>query len=638
MEKVVFSSWDGKIFDNRQGTEDAVKTELPLGIPSPQKGGEVAAIVSWNGIIVNKPQADVVGLLIAYLQEARKLSCGECSVCSLGIDEALLIIEGIRNGSSSSAELKRLEGIVALVRENAKCSFGRVAALSPLADALEYFEADFTNCAKEGGDKGTLRYQSWVGAPCMQACPAGIDIPGYLELIKNGRFLDSLNLVRERCVLPGVIGRACTNPCESACVRGTLDAPLAIRLLKRYVADAELANGGGILPTNEAKEEKVAIVGAGPAGLAAAFYLRRFGYGVTIFEALPKAGGMAAFGIPDYRLPKDILNYEVDLIKRMGVEIKLNTKIDKLDWQGLQASGYKALYLAVGAHAGTKMGCEGEDTVAPDFVQGVDFLRELVLGKAVKQRGKVAIIGGGNVAMDCARNCLRLGFEEVIVVYRRSETEMPASSTEIKEAKEEGVKFEFLKAPVKIVRKDGKLVGIECISMELGAPDESGRRRPIPIKGSETMFAIDMVIAATGQKPELEFAAKAGLAISDWGLIKVDEQNQVTNIAGVFAGGDCVTGAATLIEALASGRQVALAIDAYLKGEVFSRLPDIDWGDARQQHDKGFVVKIPRQETAHLAIEERSKSYEEVERGLDAAAARAEASRCLRCYRLVVWA
>ena len=635
METVVFSSWDGKVVDNRKARESAAK-KLPIGVPVLPKGDKGSAIVGWNGIVVNKAKADIPALMVAYLTEARKLSCGECSVCSIGIDASLKIVNAVLAGKETAKKLDELEKIVNGVAENAKCNFGRVAALEPLKDALKYFFDDFTPAKKESEK---IDYKTMVTAPCMQACPAGLDIPGYIELIKNDRFCESLSLIKERCVLPGVIGRACTHQCESACVRGSIDGPLAIRLLKRAVADSALDCGCNSVDCAASNGEKVAVVGSGPAGLAAAYHLCRKGYSVTIFEALPKAGGMAAVGIPDYRLPKDILNHEIDLIKRIGVEIKLNSKLEKLDWQALQKDGYKALYLAVGAHVGTKVGCKGEEVVADDFVQGADFLRELALGVKAKPTKRVAIIGGGNVAMDCARSCVRLGFKEVVIVYRRTEAEMPAAKIEIAEAKEEGIKIEFLKAPVNIVRKNGKLTGIECIKMKLGKPDASGRKRPIPVKGSEAVLATDMVIAATGQKPDLGFVdAKGKVSATDWETIKIDAQTLMTNIKGVFAGGDCVSGAATLIEALDAGNKAAKTIDAFVSGKGADICPTLDGIDAKQQQGGGFVVKTSRSEVSLLDAKDRVKNSCEVEGGLSKCAAMKEANRCLRCYRLLVWA
>jgi formate dehydrogenase beta subunit len=415
---------------------------------------------------------------------------------------------------------------------------------------------------------------------------------------------------------------------------------LSIRLLKKAAADFELQQGAGALVTSQKeKQEKVAVIGSGPAGLAAAYHLRKLGYPVTIFEALPKSGGMAAVGIPDYRLPKDILNHEIDLIKRMGVDIRLNSKVEKLDWADMQKKGYKAVYLAIGAHVGTKVGCGGEDIASDDFVQGAEFLRRFNLGEKVKAKNKVAIIGGGNVALDCARSCIRLGFKDVQIIYRRSRNEMPASKIEIEEAEQEGVKFSFLKAPVNIIRKAGKVTGIECIKMKLGEPDASGRKRPIPIKGSESTIAIDMVIAATGQKPDIDLLkGKSSVQLTDWGTIMTRAAaGYGTNVPGIFAGGDCVNGPATLIEALNMGNKAAQGIDAYIQGTKVPVELSLEGLDTKAQRDRGFLAKESAVGVKFLEPKTRLNTFAEVEGGFSVSEAIREAGRCLRCYRLMIW-
>ena len=503
MNTVAFSSWNGKVVDNRKAP---AKKKTDGALPVNLDGQTFGALMGWNGLVVVDSKADIVALTQGYLQEARKLSCGECSVCMIGIDRVQDILKNMAAGKGSVKDLSEIETIIDGVAVNSKCNFGRSSALAPLADALKYFKADFQALAKGDKKVAAKNYKSAVSAPCMKACPATLDIPGYIELIRNNNFKASLDIIRERCIMPGVIGRACTHPCEDACVRKDMDGSLAIRLLKRAAADQDLLNGASALPMPKTeKKEKIAVIGAGPAGMAAAFHLRLLGYQVTVFEALPKAGGMAAVGIPDYRLPKDILNHEIDLIKRMGVEIRLNEKIESLNAADMTKKGYAAVFVAVGAHVGSKMGCKGEDEVSADVAQGADFLRKLSLGEKVAPLGKVVIIGGGNVALDCARNCVRLGFKNVEIVYRRSRVEMPGSKEEIEEAIHEGVKFTYLTAPVGITRKAGKVTAIECVKMKLGEPDESGRKRPIPVKGSEFSLKTDMVIAATDQKPDLSF-------------------------------------------------------------------------------------------------------------------------------------
>jgi formate dehydrogenase beta subunit len=639
MNTVAFSSWNGKIVDNRKGAAAKTPKTAALKIPIQIDGKKIDALMGWNGMIVTNPKADVLSLTLAYLKEARKLSCGECSVCMIGIDKVVDIITSLAAGRGSKKDLQEIEDIARGVALNGKCNFGRATALTPVLDAVKYYRVDLTTPMDGKAASGEKSYHVAITAPCMQACPAGLDIPGYIELIRNNRFGESLNVIREKCILPGVIGRACTHPCESACVRNERDEPLAIRLLKRAAADADLQGGASALGVpREEKKDKVAIVGAGPAGLAAAYHLRLMGYPVTVFEALPRAGGMATVGIPDYRLPKDILNHEVDLIKRMGVEIKYNSKVDKLDWVDLQKKGYKALFLAIGAHVGTKVGCEGEDKGYAGFVQGAEFLRNLSLGTQVKPKKKVVIIGGGNVALDCARSCARLGFKEVEILYRRSRNEMPASKEEIREAEEEGVKFNFLKAPVKILAKDGKVTSLEYIKMKLGEPDQSGRRRPIPIKGSEAAMTTDMVIAATGQKSDLAiFAGKDKVETTNWGSIKADPVTCKTSVEGIFAGGDCVSGPATLIEALNAGNKVARSIDSALQKKKFEDPKPFEGIDTGEQREQGFLAEKAAAKVKFLDAATRLEGLAEVEGGFTTAEAMAEAGRCLRCYRLMVW-
>ncbi|MEE9573054.1 MAG: NAD(P)-binding protein [Candidatus Neomarinimicrobiota bacterium] len=469
-------------------------------------------------------------------------------------------------------------------------------------------------------------------SPCMEACPAGVNVKSYVSLIAAGKFHEALKVVRERNPLPGICGRVCTHPCETYCNRNQTDSPIAIRSLKRFVADYELEHPlPKPKPTAGTRKEKIAIIGSGPAGLTAAHDLAKSGFNVTIFEELSEPGGMLIAGIPSYRMPRDILKIEIDYIRNLGVKIITNKKIaGKKDYQKL-LKDFDAIYLAIGAHIGKKLGIPGEDKYT-GFLDVVTFLREVNLGKPKKPGKKVIVIGGGNSAIDAARTALRLG-SEVHIVYRRTQKEMPADEEEIKEAEKEGVKLHYLAAPAKIVSKNGCVTGLECTKMKLGEPDESGRARPIPIKNSEFIINADVIIPAISQRPDLTFLPKDhNIDISRWDTFAADENTMATNVPGVFAGGDAVTGPNTVIDAIAQGHITATSIERFINGEELEQTNSktkpieteikIDF----ENQPKAKRAKIPMQK-----ISERKNSFQEVEYGFDEATAIAEAQRCLRC-------
>ena len=463
-------------------------------------------------------------------------------------------------------------------------------------------------------------------APCRIACPAGVNAQGYIALISQGKFKEALELVRQTMPFAGVIGRVCTHRCELDCERRTVDEPMAIRTLKRFVADYEMKAGREkIAPVEKTSQEKVAVVGSGPAGLACAYDLVRKGYPVTVFEAMPMAGGLLRYGIPEYRLPKKVLDNEIDYIKELGVEIKTDSPV--ADLNQLTADGYRAVFLGTGAWVSQKMGLPGEDT--PGVIQAIDFLKRINSGDKVSLGRRVAVIGGGNAAVDAARVARRLGADEVTIVYRRSREEMPAVASEVDEAENEGVKLHILAAPTKVLSHSGKLAGIECLCMELGEPDASGRRRPIPVKGSEFTLDVDNVIIAIGQS--VDKAGLAGeLAVTERGTIAADPVTLETNIAGVFAGGDVVSGPADVIGAIAAGKEAAESIDRYLKGT------DLRQGRPKplnkvEEVSKEGVLPRARAMMPMLDLKLREGSFAEVELGLDEETAVAEARRCLNC-------
>jgi formate dehydrogenase beta subunit len=424
-----------------------------------------------------------------------------------------------------------------------------------------------------------------------------------------------------------------------------VDECISIKWLKRFVADYELEKRKDPLLKKEgSRSEKVAVIGAGPAGVSCAYYLALKGYPVTIFERLGEPGGMAAMGIPDYRLPRDVVGYEAEMVKRLGVEIRYNTQVGKdITISQMFEQGYKAIFIGVGAQTNTPMGVEGEDKGYKGFIPGVYYLLEINLGRDPYPEGKrVVVVGGGNVAIDCVRSSFRIGKPDVNLVYRRTKKEMPADHVEIHDAEEEGVKFHYLCNPVRIVEKEGKVVGMECIRMELGEPDESGRRRPVPIKGSEFFIEADIAIPAIGQAIDLSFLEeKDGVKTTKRSTIAIQEGTFLTSRPGIFSAGDCVTGPDVLVRAAGHGKRAAEKIDLFLRG--------MEVKESEEERLEGLVEKIKvynknekigisgGQKRAVLELlppDSRKWIFDEVEKGFSIPVAQKEAERCLRCVRV----
>jgi heterodisulfide reductase subunit A-like polyferredoxin len=490
-------------------------------------------------------------------------------------------------------------------------------------------------------------------SPCKATCPASTSAQGYIALIAQQRYEEALEVIRQYNPFPATVGRVCHHPCESECNRGKFDSPVAICALKRFVADTVYARwdrdqrpdvdrelrpfpeAAAELPPEEKRQ--VAIVGAGPAGLSAAHFLARMGYRVTVFEALPVAGGMARVGIPAYRLPHEVLNREIDEILRLGVRLELNHPIR--DIRGLFNEGFSALFLAIGAHEPQKLRIPGED-VAKGVFHGVPFLRAVALGEEAYLGDRVVVVGGGNTAIDTARTALRLGTREVTIVYRRTRAEMPANSWEIDEALEEGIRLEILTQPIAVLAEHGHIAALRCMRMQLGEPDSTGRRRPIPVGGSEFDIPCDAMVAAIAQAPEISFLdPDHGLEITRQGTFKVDPQTLCTNLPGVFAGGDAAAGPGALIEAIAAGRRGALSIDRYLRGvpllspRELLPLPttEVSHAEIQDRIAHGQVSLRPRVVIPKTSVLDRVGDFREVEICLDEEQALAEAGRCLSC-------
>ena len=470
-------------------------------------------------------------------------------------------------------------------------------------------------------------------SPCQRTCPAGIDIPEYIRQINQGNYNQAVMVIKEKNPLPLTCGRVCPHPCEEMCRLGKVCDPVNINHLKRFVADREM-HGERIAPYKApATGKRVAIIGGGPAGLTCAYYLARLGHSPTIFEAMPKLGGMLRYGIPEYRLPKKILDWEIDGILEMGVEVKTGVTMGKeITLASLKEEGFDAFFVGTGAWDTRNLGVEGEDL--DGVLPGTHFLIDRGLEKETPIGDKVAIIGGGNTALDAARTSWRLGSKEVTVIYRRSRKEMPANDIEIEEAGKEGVVFHYLAAPTKLMGENGKLTHLEYLEMELGEPDESGRRRPVPKKGTETVIEVDNVINAIGQFPVTDFLTKDNIGLSKWNTIEVvNPLTGETTHEGVFAGGDAVTGASIAVEAIGAGRRAARSIHCYLNGEPVG-VPDNVITQKSTLPDVEEIYTVNASDRVHmpeLTVDERRLSFKEVELGLEEAMAKGESDRCLRC-------
>jgi len=460
--------------------------------------------------------------------------------------------------------------------------------------------------------------------PCRATCPAHIDIPRYIRFITENKYIESNAVIREKVPFPRTLGYACNHPCEFVCRRKEVNEAVSIRNLKRFAAETDQTNWGDNLNISPSTGKKVAVIGSGPAGLTAAFYLSKLGHAVTVFEQLPVLGGMLMVGIPEYRLPKTILESEIREIMKAGFKVELNTKIESSD--ELLKNGFDAVYIAVGAHRSLKMNLEGEEN--ENVIDAVKFLKDINMGFPVKIGAKVAVIGGGNVAADAARSAIRLGAKQVDMIYRRTRKEMPAGEEEIEGCIDEGVNMVYLTAPDKIYTENGKML-LQCTQMELGEPDASGRQRPVPVEGSTFINAYDTILSAIGHAPELPITSDINAIMGGRLPVATDK---ATVKEGIFGGGDAVSGPSTIIQSIASGRAGAIAIDKYLggKGIIDEELAPISEPCDCIGCEKDFPLQ-PRVEPSLIDLDLRKTTFEVVENRFTEDEAVSEAQRCLQC-------
>jgi formate dehydrogenase beta subunit len=649
MSDILFSSWGGVVTDNRGKPEAERQTAPALSLPLEfDKERKIKAFVGWDGIAIRDPEVNIVDMIRAYVEEVQKESCGKCTPCRVGTRIMSSMLSRIASGQGREEDLNQLRSLGETILKSSKCNLGQTGP-KPVLDALSHFKGEFLEAIHGKRVVPRQEYKVKVTAPCVSACPSHLPIYDYVELIKEGRFQESLSAIREATCLAGVLGRVCVRPCEENCRRANVDECISIKWLKRFVADYELEKRREPdLKKAASRPEKVAVIGAGPAGLSCAYYLALKGYPVTIFERLGEPGGMAAVGIPDYRLPRNILRYEAEMVKRLGVEIRYNTQVGKdITLSQIFEQGYKAIFVGVGAQTNTSMGVEGEDQGYRGFIPGVFYLLEINLGRDPYPEGKkVVVVGGGNVAIDCVRSSFRIGKTDVNLVYRRTKKEMPADHVEIHDAEEEGVTFHYLCNPVRIIAKEGRVIGVECIRMELGEPDESGRRRPVPIKGSEFFIETDILIPAIGQAIDLSFLEeKDGVKTTKRATLAVEEGTFRTSREGIFSAGDCVTGPDVLVRGAGHGKRAADKIDLFLRGMTVK--------ESEEERLEALVEKIKvynkdeeigisggqkREVLKMLPPETRKWVFDEVEEGFSMPAAQKEAERCLRCVRIGLFA
>ena len=587
----------------------------------------LGAIVGSGGMIVMDGSKCMVDVARFFMEFCMEESCGKCTPCRVGTQKMLEVLTRICDGEGREDDIETLERWAKIIQNAALCGLGQTAP-NPVLSTLRYFRHEYEAHIREKRCPAVV-CSNLFKSPCQHACPIGMDIPAYIALVRADRLEDAYRVLLKTNPFPGICGRVCDHICETKCRRSTLDEPVNIKYLKRFITDN--AARPPVKRVSITQKERIAVVGAGPAGLTAARNLVLKGYGVTVFEALPEAGGMLRWGIPEYRLPRNILRGEIKDILDLGVEISLNTRVGMdISWNDIEKE-FQAVFLAAGAQKSARLGVEGEDL---EGVYGaVEYLREFNLGNRPTTGNRVAIIGGGNSAIDAARSALRLGAKEVVILYRRLRADMPAQDEEIKAAEEEGVKIHYLVSPLKFEGQNGRVKQVICQKMILGDFDAGGRREPIPIANEEFILEVDLVLPATGQALDLDFA-KPGIDLTKRGFIKiVDGTKTRTSSDMIFAGGDAVRGPDTVVGAIAAGHQAAREIELALRqGKTESPYTTV----TEEGLDIPGTVEEDIREMLRLSmpeadIAERVGDFREVELGFSRQEALTESSRCLRC-------
>lgn len=591
---------------------------------------KLGAIMGSGGLIAMNEDTCMVDTARFFMDFIQDESCGKCVACRLGTKRMLEILERITKGKGVQGDIELLLELGETIKETAMCGLGQTAP-NPVLSTIKYFRQEFEEHIHDKYCRAGVCSDLFI-SPCENACPASVNVPGYLALVAAGRIMDAYNLIRQENPFPAVCGRICTRPCELKCRRSSLDSSLAVCDIKRFVADYAHRNeqpfsNDVVFPKNG---KKIAVIGSGASGLTCAHYLVRIGYAVDVYESEAVAGGVLTYGIPEYRLPKSVFAHEIELVQKAGVNIYLNKEVGKdITFEQLKKK-YDAIYVSTGTQFPQKVNIPGEDL--PGVLPGISFLKDVNMGKTVDIGKVVAIIGGGNTAIDSARTALRVGAEKVLVLYRRTIDSMPAYESEILEAMEEGVEVIELVAPVRFVKgENGRIGKIECMKMKRGEFDNSGRRKTVPVEGSNFFIDVDTVIPAVSQYADLPFIKKGDIGLTSWGTFIVDPHTLMTTKEGVFAGGDVARGPDTVIQAIADGKKAAESIDIYLGGS--GKLNKGNYIEIPKAFEDDEIVALERFPVELLSVEKRKNSFDEVVVGYHKLVAMAEASRCLRCDR-----
>jgi NADH-quinone oxidoreductase subunit F len=613
------------------GCIPAERFDLPIDYDSLTQAG---SMMGSGGMIVmdeNTCMVDVAKYFMSFLKDE---SCGKCFTCRKGTQRMYEILDDITKGKGTLEELDLLEELAHVVQDSTMCGLGQSAS-NPVLSTIRYFRQEYE---RHIVDKRCDAFvcAELVGAPCHAACPIGTEAWRYVAHIERGEYEDAYQVIRDANPFPSVCARVCNHPCEERCRAATSGGQaIAIRSLKRFVTDTvdPASYKPPVFIKAKPDAKRIAVVGAGPAGLSAAYRLSLKGYRVTVFDDHSEPGGMLLAGIPAYRLPREALKKEMDTLINENVTLKCGTSLGRdVTIDGLLEDGHDAVFLALGAHKSRRLDAPGED--AAGVYPAMAFLKAFNLEDKSLAKGRVGVIGGGNSAVDAARTALRQdGVESVTIIYRRTRREMPAYDEEIEAALDEGIGIETLVAPVKVHSEAGTLTGIECIRNELGDPDSSGRRRPVAIPGTEHTVPLDTLIVAISEEPDAGLVAPMGIELTKWGTIPSDPVTLATERPGVFAGGDVVRGPNTVVDAIADGKRAAEMIDLYLRGEDM-RLPErIHLPDfyIQQGEEEGEFEEVERAVPPHAPVEARKRDFSEVELTLPVEAALREAKRCLRC-------